>query len=237
MDHGAFNWCAIVSPTYHTNSHLWEWAGIKPEDAYTDLAQAELAVQDVVEKVRRHKAEWDENRDEWDAYEASRRGKALTMKQRMLVERLHGQAPSRKVKLVRPCLILDDLSHSRLLQGSRYFINLVLRNRHVVHNPQVGLSILVICQSVKAGLPRVLRSNVNLWVIFGTRDRDIIKDVWSEVSGKISKSAFSKLFDFCTRKQHSYMVVDLTQRNPRHVFRKTLEGAFLEVEEESDAED
>jgi hypothetical protein len=46
--------------------------------------------------------------------------------------------PKEALPLIRPCLILDDLSHSRLLQGSKYFISLCLRNRRVCHNPHTG---------------------------------------------------------------------------------------------------
>jgi hypothetical protein len=155
------------------------------------------------------------------------------MQQTMLLKKHNNLPPKEALPLIRPCLILDDLSHSRLLQGSKYFINLCLRNRHVCHNPQVGLNIIVATQSVKAGLPRVLRGNVNLWVLFPTRDRSIIRqDIWPEVSGRVTRQTFEDLFHHCTTGEHAYMVVDLSQADPRKVFRKTFRGPFLAIPEE-----
>jgi hypothetical protein len=162
-------------------------------------------------------------------------GHPLTLAESLKLKQYGTQPPREHTPLIRPCLILDDLSHSRLFQ-SKFFINLCLRNRHVCHDPQVGLNIIVATQSVKAGLPRVLRGNCNLWVLFPTRDRSIIRqDIWPEVSGRITRQAFEDLFHYCSQGEHTYMVVDQTQADPRKIFRKTFQGPFVHIQDDTDS--
>jgi hypothetical protein len=65
MDHGAFTRVFLVSPSYHTNKHLWDFARIEPQDAYPELSQAEEAVRDVVRKVKEAKASYVQNKEHW----------------------------------------------------------------------------------------------------------------------------------------------------------------------------
>jgi hypothetical protein len=58
MNQGAFTRVFLVSPSSHTNRHLWDFAQIEPQDAYLELSQAEEAVRDVVRKVKEAKRLW-----------------------------------------------------------------------------------------------------------------------------------------------------------------------------------
>jgi hypothetical protein len=217
VDHGSIDRVFIISPTYHTNSHLWAWTGASPHDCFTAIHQAEDALKEIVRRIQAQKAQWSTRQEYEEAVEAHRSRRTLTMKQRSFLE----NTPPPKVDLPRPAVILDDLSHSKVM-NSKYLINLTLRSRHVAHNPQIGLSMFFLVQSLKAGIPRTLRSNVSAWLVFGTKDQSIVDDLHSELSGKIGKQEFTSLFHSATEAPHSYLVVDLTTRDPTRVFRQGL---------------
>lgn len=221
----------LVSPTYHTNKHYWDFAGVKPQDAYTRMDQAEDAVKDVLRKIREAKDDHDFYVTAKQAFDAQKRGAILSVAQQNLIEQLDGVMPP-PVKLIRPCLVLDDLSHSKLLTNSRFFTNLCLRNRHC--HPGVGLNIIVITQSVRNGLPRCLRSNVNLWLLWPTRDLTIVRnDVWPELAGTLTREAFEDIFRYATTgDDHPYLVVDMTQPDPQHIFRRKLDGPWLKLQDD-----
>ncbi len=204
----------LISPTYHTNRHLWDFCKIAPGDAYIRVDQAEDALKHVVTRVREQKRQWEMRQLYMAAALKHTQGKPLNVSERALLE---GPAPP-DVPLPRPAVILDDLSHSKVM-SSRYLINLTLRSRHVAHDPQIGLTMFFLVQSLKAGIPRVLRSNVSAWLVFATKDQSIVNDLHEELSGKISKSEFTELFHSHTANHRDYMVVDLTTRDPTKAFR------------------
>jgi len=217
VDHGSINRVFIISPTYHTNSHLWAWTGANPHDCFTAIHQAEDALKEIVRLIQVQKQEWQTRKEYEEALETHRSRRPLTMKQRQYLE----NTPPPVAALPRPAVVLDDLSHSKVM-SSKYLINLTLRSRHVCHNPQIGLSMFFLVQSLKAGIPRTLRSNVSAWIVFGTKDQTIIDDLHSELSGKIGKQQFQSIFHLATEAQHSYLVVDLTTKDPTRVFRQGL---------------
>lgn len=164
VDHGSINRVFLVSPTYHTNSHLWAWCGVQPQDAYLKVDEAEAALRHIVQRIRDEQHAWRTHQTWRECVALKRARKPMTSAQRMVADGV----PPPDVPLPRPIVILDDLSHSKVM-SSRYLINLTLRSRHVAHNPQIGLSMVFLVQSLKAGIPRVLRSNVSAWIVFGTK--------------------------------------------------------------------
>lgn len=232
VDAGLITRVFVVTPTYFTNQHLFTFCGVQPEDAYLNASQGEAALKDIVRKIRFEHDTWrtaHEHQEIWMKFKA---GKTLMMSERMLLESWNGNQPPMPGKLIRPCLILDDLQSTPLLTNSKYFINLMLRARHVCHSPQVGLNVFTLCQSLKSGQPRALRSNNNYIIIFPTRDRTVLlQDIYPEVSGKLSKSQFLAIFERATSSgQHSHLVIDMTQ-NPVE-FRAGVSGPVIEIPEE-----
>lgn len=218
VNFGSINRVFLISPTYATNEHLWRFCGIQPEDAYVNIDQAEAALKDVVRKIGVCKAGYDAHKAYVDAKTKLRAGAPLSVAERLMLE---SPAPA-AMRLIRPAVVLDDLSHSKLMTSSKYLVNLTLRSRHVASNPQVGLSMFFLVQSLKSGIPRTLRSNVSTWLAFGTKDRTILDDLYQELSGKIDRPAFNQLFHESTAGRHDYLVVDLTAGDPSRVFRKRL---------------
>lgn len=230
LDRGSINRVFLVSPTYFTNNHLWTYCGVDPEDCFTEIGQAPQAVEEIVRRIRADHKAYVQQREYKEAHMAWRGGRPLTMKQRSLLENCEFRAPQADVALIRPVIVLDDLQASPLM-SQRSFHSLILRMRHICHSPQVGTSFIILSQSLKNGaLPRSLRSCVGLWCIFPTRDRTVAKDLWAELSGRITWREFQNLLEHSTTGEgRPYLVADMTQGgNPKTTFKRSLQGSWLD---------
>ena len=112
-------------------------------------------------------------------------------------------------------LILDDLVGSAAYKstGKSALTNLVLRNRHM------GINILMMTQNLKS-VPKSIRSNTSLFVIFKfASKRIIVDDLYEELSNCITLENFEKLLDFATIDEHDSLVIDFSQLKT-HRFKK-----------------
>jgi hypothetical protein len=117
-------------------------------------------------------------------------------------------------------LILDDLVGSAAYKhvGKSHFTNIVLKNRHIIDNG-IGINICMLTQSIKS-IPKPIRVNTSLFVLFRYANLALVlKDVYEEVSGKISQSDFIEMFDYATSEPHSPLVMDFTG-NASEIFKK-----------------
>ena len=111
-------------------------------------------------------------------------------------------------------LILDDLVGSTAYKatGKSALTNLVLRNRHM------GINILMMTQNLKS-VPKSIRSNTSLFVIFKFASKRIVDDLYEELSNYITLEKFEKLLDFATIDEHDSLVIDFSQPKT-HRFKK-----------------
>jgi hypothetical protein len=103
-------------------------------------------------------------------------------------------------------LILDDLIGSSAFKttGKSALTNLILKNRHL------GINILCMTQNLKA-IPKSIRTNTSLFVIFKFASKKIIvDDLYEEVSNILPIDKFEKLFDYATEDEHAALVIDFT---------------------------
>lgn len=221
-DFGSFNKVYLLSPSYATNKTLWDWLEVDPSDAFTEISQAPRALNEVVKRIQAYHAAYKLNMKHHEAYEKHRRGEVLTIAEQQMLE--HHGPPLTKMDVIRPICVIDDLQASPLF-NTPAFRSLILRMRHLGSDPQIGCSFWIICQSLRSGLPRQLRSCVSLWFLFPTRDQTVIKDISSECAGHVGAKEFAAMFEYATHDQgdHPFLTIDLTQRDPAKVFRRKLE--------------
>lgn len=150
------------------------------------------------------------------AYNAFRKGEHVTHQMETLLERRN----YRPVTPKRPSglLILDDCSHSPLYSTSRKnpLTNLVLRARHCAHG--LGLSILLMCQSYRTGVPRAMRLNTTHFALFGTQNTKEIEAMAEECSSMIGFERFCQLFRLYTAQPHGYLWCDLITKQVKDSF-------------------
>lgn len=104
-------------------------------------------------------------------------------------------------------LILDDLIGSSAFKqtGKSALTNLCLKNRHL------GVNVCICCQSIKC-IPKAIRTNTSLFIVFKFASRKIIvDDIYCELSNQLTIENFEKMLIFATEDDHDSLIIDFSQ--------------------------
>lgn len=230
LDAGVHTRVYLISPTFHTNRHVWEHAGVRPEDAFIGVHQGVQALEEILRRIKAEHATFQRSEQHWAAWEKHQKGEALTPHERSLLEMLG--RPLVHLPMPRPAIVLDDVQATKVC-SSRVFQSVAVRRRHLVHDPPSPTGLIILSQSLKSGaLPRAMRSMCDLVICFPTRDPSVLKDIFSELASRCTWEQFQRVFNHATSGEgRPYLVVDMTRGfNPAKTFRRTLEGAWLDPE-------
>ncbi len=118
------------------------------------------------------------------------------------------------------------MSHSDLYTPSKKngFINLCLRHRHLF---QVGLSIFMLVQTFKTGIPKCLRQNIQQFFLWPTHDMSQLESMYDEFANMCTKEDFMEMFQRATSGSHNFMTIDMNAREPLLRFRKNFDTMLL----------
>lgn len=210
----------VISPTAESQPHLWDFAKLEKDNIHSATTSDEckrLIFDVIVPKLIEAKERYDIDQEYLAAYEKLLRGELLTDREASLLESRNCEELVTPAPWPRPCLLLDDLSHMKVLDKP-WFVSLCLRHRHIANG--VSLSMFILCQSLHGGLSRVVRQNCSLICLFSTHDKTCIEDLYKECSHLLDREEFEAIFEHATENFHSFLAVDLSQRNPNKVFSR-----------------
>jgi len=212
----------VISPTAESQKHLWDHIGISDENVHVASTEKKVRelIDGIVEILRQEKLKYDEDQEYIEAYKKMMRGDDLTQREEMLLDLHDAQPLDDPTPWPRPMLILDDLSHLKVMDRP-WFVSLCLRHRHLAGG--VSLSMIAICQSLRGGLSRVVRQNCSLICLWSTHDKTALDDLYSECSHLLDKPEFEAVFHAATQEFHDFLAVDLSQHDPNMVFSRNLE--------------
>ena len=215
----------VISPTAESQFHLWRFIGVPDENVFTASTAAEVQghIDEIVAELAKRKQQYDEDQEYLLAYRKLCRRQLLTSREARLLDRRNCEPLHNPTPWPRPCLLLDDLSHMKILDKP-WFVSLCLRHRHIAGG--VSLSMLIICQSLHGGLSRVVRQNCSLICLFTTHDKTCIDDLYKECSHLLNRAEFEAVFADATSDFHSFLAVDLSQKDPNFVFSKNLDRPY-----------
>lgn len=212
----------VISPTAESQPHLWAHMGIPEENVHsaTNATECKTIIDSIIGILKSAKEKYDEDQEYMIAYNKLMDNKVLTLREEMLLESNNAMPLTDPTPWPRPCLLLDDLSHMKILDKP-WFVSLCLRHRHIAGG--VSLSMLIICQSLHGGLSRVVRQNCSLICLFSTHDKTCIDDLYKECSHLLDQDEFNAVFENATQDFHGCLVVDLSQTDPNLVFSRNFE--------------
>lgn len=212
----------VISPTAESQQHLWDHVGIPQENIFvaSTAANVQEIISGITDLLKARKELYDDDQEYMEAYKALLHNKQLTPRQEAILAKREAMPLKSPHTWPRPILILDDLSHLKVLDKP-WFISLCLRHRHLAGG--VSLSLIIICQSLHGGLSRVVRQNCSLICLFSTHDKTCIDDLYKECSHLLDRDEFEAVFANATEGFHDFLAVDLSQKNPNHVFSKNFD--------------
>lgn len=209
----------VISPTAESQHHLWDHVGIPQKNIHAVSTGAEVKqiIDDIIAQLAEAKKRYDDDEEYMIAHRRLLANQPLSPREQVILAARNCMPLVNPSPWPRPCLLLDDLSHMKVLDKP-WFISLCLRHRHVAGG--VSLSMIIICQSLRGGLSRVVRQNCSLICLFSTHSKDCIDDLYKECSHLLDKEEFEAVFEAATDDFHSFLAVDLSQSDPNKVFSK-----------------
>lgn len=229
LDDGSINRIFIISPTFDSN-RIFDLLDPKPEDVYKNIHKCLPDLDNILGKVKAMTLEYEEYKEytkilkKWLLYQKGK-GPALLIKEFNLLENRQFR-PLPVVPRPSPLLIIDDMSHSDIYTPSKKnsFINLCLRHRHLF---KVGISIFMLVQTFKTGIPKCLRQNIQQFFLWPTHDMSQLDSMYEEFANLCSYEDFISMFQRCTSQRHDFMSIDLNASEPLLQFRKCFDEMIL----------
>jgi len=213
----------LMSPTVEANMGVWKTLKHLNFDAdvhgnYSD-AKLVAVVNDITQEAEKTKT-WCRRCDAWDRAMKARHLSHVSKKDLATLSET-GMMNPREVmerpKHERPVvnfLVLDDLVGSSAFKsvGVSTLTNVVLKNRHI------RLNICILVQALKS-VPKSIRSNASVFVLFKFANTDIVLELHEVVSNIVTEDQFMSLYKFATEHDHGSLIIDTTQPNKEDRFK------------------
>ena len=125
-------------------------------------------------------------------------------------------------------IIVDDMVGNKIFRlGRNYFVNTVLRNRHI----NSGLNFLIAVQAINS-VPKNIRLNANFMSLFKfANKKSVIEDCMPNLSAWVDETQLTELYDHATEEKHSSLIADMSRGEP--IFKKNFDK-IIQVKKKSD---
>ena len=238
-----------VSPSANSNSaglsRLASPQGpLAPEDMYSNVNDVSI-LSDIVNKIEAERDDLEEYRKKLKLYrEAVRKINSQVALFHIPEEQMiaYGEGPPKHRWGGRPpCIVIyfDDILGSQLMigKGAREIARICLYHRHLggftdpKEHGAIGASLLFNAQAWKTsvgGLPKALRNNLTLMMLFKTKSSRELQEIAEEVSGEVDEQTFYDVYRQAIQQPHDFLFIDL-HRKPSHpsMFRRNFNEFIL----------
>lgn len=226
QEFGSINTIYVISPTFKSNPEF-EVLNISPENVYDDINGVVQAITEIEQKVIEEVNEYKEFLKYKKSYQNWLKGKASLFDITVLEQNDYKKPPN--YEYPKPLIIMDDLSHSPIysVSSNNPFNNLALRHRHI-GGRGFGVSIFMMVQTFKTGIPRALRQGaVQQFFVWKTNDNTNLQQMYEEMANACTYPQFLQMYQIATREPHNFLTVDPYDSNESKRFRKNFDTFLL----------
>lgn len=197
---------------------------LEKDGIFTDSHSSVNALRTIIRKIK-------EKNDEYKSEELYKRSYDRYIQQKATgedlarVQRANYREPI-PVKWPQPGIFIDDMTHTELMSNTinNELSHLSLHHRHI---DGVGVSIFQAFQTFKSGMPRVVRANLGLILLFPTCNMREIEEIYQEVSNNITFDTFKKLLFEATKGPHDFLLIDKLSEDPMKQFGINFDRKFI----------
>ena len=234
-----------VSPSADSNSGALKTLSdiLEPEDMYSNVNDITLLA-DIVKKIEAERDDYEQYHKKMEIWKRTQKDiknkPIFAINEHNLISWSEGK-PTHKWNGRVPvcCIYFDDIIGSQLLlgRGQREVARLCLYHRHLggFTNPDkggaVGCSMLFNVQSWKTaagGLPKALRNNLTIMILFKTSSQKELEDIYESVEGEIPKEKFIAVCEEAWKEPHDFLLIDLHPKaNHPSMFRRNLDTFLI----------
>ena len=221
-----------ISPSADSNSAMLTRLKhmLSPEDMYSDVQDVGI-LKDIVDKIDKERDDLEEYRRRVKLYNkavqkiGNHRVDVFGIEPELMMAYLEGP-PKHRWGGRPPCIVVyfDDILGSQLMigKGAREIARIAMFHRHLggYTDPKepgaIGASLLFNVQSWKTsvgGLPKALRNNLTLMLLFKTKSAKELQEIADEVSGEVTEEAFYDVYKQAIRNPHDFLMIDLHKKD------------------------
>lgn len=232
----------LISPTAVSNSEMW--AGLVEEDDIFSEMTNESVIK-IIEIVEAEAKEWKEYEEKLRLYKL---WKKLLKKQTPIneidpellleffeagiydLDEMEEEPKSKYGHKPVLHLVLDDCQSSKLFVPSTHnkLLNATIRHRHLGDGLGLSMWFLVQSYSTNSGLPKAIRDNSTLLILFPMKNGNNVMKVIEEIGGNIDEETFSKVYEYAIKDgDHDFLVIEFTPSKKRFTFRKNWDTALI----------
>lgn len=203
----------IFSPTFDSNPIF---TSLKSLDVDYDVHRnySDKLLLEVIDEIENDRIEALEYQDKLKLYKKflrTRSLKYLTPKELLTLNEFEFKKPQPPKYPIPPCvhIIFDDLigTNSFKPNGKSALNNLVVKNRHT----SGGLNLHFLVQTAKQ-LPKLIRSNASLLLLYRYNSDKLLEDLYECVSGVLTPDQFKNVYDEATKEKYNFLCVDCTKK-------------------------
>jgi hypothetical protein len=220
----------LITPTYNSNRQIWDIAEIDEMDVY----EPEINVlQTIIGVVEAEKSEWDLfllQKEQYREFKKEIKRRPITeIDPELLLEYqdlgfFEGPPTWKYAKEVPPRLFLcvDDCMGTDLMKPRGRLINFCIKHRHIADGLGISVAMLVqsYCTANNTGVPRPIRENCTLLLLFKLKDENQRKKIHEEIGADIDLEKFDAMFSYATEEPFSFLTVDFNPVDKEKQFRK-----------------
>jgi hypothetical protein len=175
-----------------------------------------------IDEYRRYK----KRLEAWRKFKKCKDVDDLTLDELALLQECDFEKPTTEYKNGFPsfALVWDDMVGSKNVFSPT--CKGVTSNFWILHR-HLSCSVFILSQIVANGIPRQIRGNISLWILFPCKSDKLKKDVAEELAFKVDPEMFLKIWDFCTKDQHDFLMCDYDIPDPKYMFRKNWNKVVL----------
>lgn len=171
----------------------------------------------------------------WEKFKRCKSVDELSHDELIMLEEMEWKKPMTTYKHGHPswALVWDDVIGQKNVFSPT--CRGVTSNFWILHR-HLSCSVFILSQIVANGIPRQIRGNISLWILFSCKSEKLKKDVAEELAFKVEPERFLRIWDFATQEPHSFLLADYDCPDERFMFRRNLTDAIL-MEQEDNVED
>ena len=219
----SFDKIYLFSPTYHNDPkyHLLDnddaHYSLRVFDTYTDEIMKEV-LGEIKADIEEYKS-YEQQLKIYKKFLKVRNIDRLTAEELFELNLMDFEEPQTPFKQGMPTslIIYDDLVGNRDLYraDSKGMLNsFIILHRHLL------TSVLFVSQIWANAVPRQIRNNLSLLILFRNKNTKMKEEIGVEMSSVIDVESFVKLWDFATEQDYSFFMIDFDAKDKRYRFRK-----------------
>lgn len=223
VDAGCLNLLYCISPTYDSNTALQTLPFVEG-GIFTNSKGSVESLLRILDMLKEKVDEYEEEKIYKKAYRAYKKDRQ-TPAQEVLLLKNDYRIPE-KIPWPKPAIFIDDMTHTELMANTikNELSHLSLHHRHL---DNVGISIFQAFQTFKSGMPKVVRSNLSLILVFPTCNMTEIEEIYKEVSNNITFETFKKILFEATKGDHDFLLVDKYAKDTTKQFGINFDRKFI----------